>query len=316
VAGEVVGVKRVVADEQGVRLEEQPQPAPQEGRDLVRVRLAALGVSDAAALPRAGARTPGRSVVGVRERDGARVVVSPDRACGDCERCRGGLAAHCQVRRTMGEPDEPGALSETLTVPARELVEVPDHVPDESAALAHFTAIGLQAAGRLHVREKPYATVIGAGAETVLIAMALALESATARVLSSSGVTLAACEKRGIRSRPLAEAGRRADQDVVIVGPGEPKALAAALEMAAPRGRVVLTPGARAEGADLTLIADREFDVLGARWAPVREGLAAIAEGRLDPAGLLERRTKLDRAGEALALLARGEALAIGVDPA
>ena len=307
-------MKRVVVDGRGVRIEDVSAPKAPDGGELVSVRLAALGASDVADLTGAPARTPGRSAVGVRERDGKRVVVSPDRACGVCERCRGGLAAHCAARRTMGEPGEPGALSEILAVPARELVEVPEHVPDESAALAIFASVGLQAAGRLHVREKPYATVIGAGAETVLIAMALGLETSTARVLSTSGVTLAACEKRGIRSRPLPEAGRRADQDVVIVGPGEPTGLQVALEMASPRGRVVLTPGALAAEADLALVADRELDVLGARWAPVREGLAAIAEGRLDPTGLLERRVKLERSAEGLAQLARGEALAVGVD--
>jgi alcohol dehydrogenase len=304
-------MRSIAVDERSrVELVDAEAPEAAEGETLVRVALVALGVSD---LTAPGPRGLGRSILGRRE-DGSRAIVAPDLVCGACDMCRGGLGIHCENRRTFGEPGAPGGLAERLAIPARCLLSVPEHLADEHAVMAAFAGQALQAAGRLHVREKPYATVIGAGAETVLTAAALGLVSATARVLSSSGPTLAACEKRGIRSRPIAEAGRRGDQDVVIVCAGEPGALGAALAMAAPRGRVVLTPGVRPAPEDLHRISERELDVLGSRWAPIREGLAAIADGRLDASGLLEKRVKLDRAVEGIAALARGETLALGVD--
>jgi len=282
-----------------------------DGETLVRTQLAGLTLTDLAAGP--APRTPGRAVVGLTEKD-TRVVLAPDLACAACDRCRAGLGAHCESRLTLGDPGAPGALAEALIVPNRQCVTIPDHVSDEAASLAVCASAALQAAGRLHIRESPYATVLGAGAEAVLAAQALALSSATVRVLSSNQPTLAACEKRGVRSRPTEDAGRLADQDVVVVCPGEQNALETALQMTAPRGRVVLTPGVSLTAGSLDLASSREIDILGSRWAPVAEGLAAISEGRLDPEGLLTKRVKLERAGEAIAALAAGEELAVGVD--
>ncbi len=199
------------------------------------------------------------------------------------------------------DPAPPCALTAALILTDRQMVKVPGHVTDDAAILAPLAAIALQAAGRLHIREKPYATIIGAGAEAVLTAQALALASATVRVLSSSEPTLVACEKRGVKSRPTDDAGRRSDQDIVVVCPGEPAALETALEMTAPRGRIIITPGAATGAADFTLASAHEFDILGSRWAPIAEGLTAIADGRLDPAGLLTKRVKLERAADAIA---------------
>lgn len=284
--------------------------APQQGETLVRVILAALTRSDVVGdVP----RVPGRAVVGVDE-NGARVVLAPDLACATCDRCRAGLGAHCESRLTLGDPGAPGALAEALIVPKRQAVPVPDHVGDEAAVLAVAASTALQAAGRLHIRESPYATVIGAGVEAVLAASALAQSSATVRVLSSNPATLDACEKRSVRSRPTDDAGRLGDQDVVVVCPGEPGALDTALRMTAPRGRVVLTPGVTGAPDSLAVASEREIDLLGSRWAPIAEGLGAISDGRLDVSGLLTKRVKLDRAGEAIDALRAGAELAVTVD--
>lgn len=284
--------------------------SPQEGELLVRVTLALLTRSD---IVGGGARVPGRAVVGVDEND-RRVVLAPDLACAACERCRSGLGAHCESRLTLGDPGAPGALAEALVVPQRQAVPAPDHVSDEAAVLAVAASTALQASGRLHIRENPYATVLGAGVEAVLAAQALALSSATVRVLSSCPVTLNACEKRSIRSRPTDDAGRLADQDVVVVCPGEPDAVDTALRMTAPRGRIVLTPGVIGAPESLEAASSREIDILGSRWAPIAEGLAVIADGRLDVTGLLTKRVKFDRAAEGIEALRAGTELAVAVD--
>lgn len=302
-------MKVIETDNAGVRVREAPAPEADQGVEIVEPTLVVLSRLD----DRPGARVPGMSCVGVRRSDGVRVVVAPDAVCGVCERCRAGLGAHCAQRRTLGDPGEGGTLAEAIAVPARQLSVVPEHVPDESAAMAHLVAVALGAAARLHIRESPYATVIGAGALALLTAEALAAQSATVRVLSTNERTLDACAQRGMRARPAGEPGLRGDQDIVVVCPGEPAGLATALGMAAPRGRVVLTPGAGGAPVALGPVAAGELDLLGSRWALVSEGLDAVARGRLDPAGLLTRRVRFDRAGEALASVISGDELAAGV---
>lgn len=310
---------RFITDsEHGPRIAEAAEDAPAEGEALFTAELAVVTRADLARGGDERPRVPGRAALGVRDADGARVVVAPDHVCGRCPRCRAGLGAHCESRVTLGEPGQPGALAERLVLPTRQLIPVPDHLEPEHAALAVLAAAALQAAARLHVRETPYATVIGAGAEAVLAAQALAADSATVRVLSDSQGTLDACEKRGLRSRPTPEAGRRADQDVVVVCPPGPRAsenpLETALEMAAPRGRVVVTPGAPREARNLHLVAERELDLLGSRWAPLAEAVDALATGAIDASGLITKRVKFDHAPAALAALPGADELALAVD--
>ena len=301
-------MRAVLQDDTGVSLTDANAPACDEGSVLVRPSLVVLSALDASVLARP--RTPGAAFVGVREADGARVVASPDLICGACDRCRSGLGAHCENRVTLG--DSLGALAEQIALPSRQLAEVPEHVPDDAAAVSALAAVAVQAAGRLHVRQSPYATVIGAGAGAILTAQALARTSATVRVLSSNARTLDACAQRGLRARPIDEAGRRGDQDTVVVCAGEPGAAEVALAMASPRGRVVLTPGSGAP-ASLELISSRELDVLGSRWAPIGEALGAISRGDLDTQGLITKRFKLDRAADALSAAASGDELAVAV---
>jgi len=308
-------VRFIAITEEGPRLAEAAEDAPAPGEALFSADLAVLTRADLAT--GADGRVPGRAVVGRTER-GDRVAVAPDHVCGQCPRCRAGLGAHCESRVTLGDPGQPGALAERLVLPERQLLPVPKHLEDEHAALAILACAAIQAAARLHVRETPYATVIGAGAEAVLAAQALASSSATVRVLSESQATLDACEKRGIRSRPTPDAGRRADQDVVVVCPGSPSAadnpLETALEMAAPRGRVVITPGAPSVAENLHLVPERELDLLGSRWAPLAEGLDALATGALDASGLITRRLKFDHAADSLDALAAADELAVAID--
>ena len=80
---------------------------------------------------------------------GERVAINPSRPCGECEYCRGGLAAHCLRMRFCGSamrfPHEQGLFREHMVVEARQCLPVGDVASIAEAACAEPLAVALHA---------------------------------------------------------------------------------------------------------------------------------------------------------------------------
>lgn len=280
---------------------------------------------------------------------GRRVVASPIIACGTCDMCRGGLAAHCRSRAIVGlgsaggSGGRDGVCAERITLPLAALQAVPDGVSDEQAVLAYSVVRAAHAAQIARAAGKGFITVIadtgpGEAAMALLIAQVLALSNRSTRVLSGGEAALAVCERWGLKHRPVDDAGRRQDQDVVVIcsapdNVGIP--LRTAMQMVRPRGTIVLAaptlleplpPGrpfpddAPRHAPDLTPLMVSEVQLVGCRDGPV--SASALAEaltllqpgGGVDAAGLLHKRTRLDDAPAAIKAAAAGDALGLVVE--
>jgi threonine dehydrogenase-like Zn-dependent dehydrogenase len=113
---------------------------------------------------------------------GRRVAVNPLIPCGDCEPCREGRANLC-VERTIVGIRRPGAFAELVAVPESSLLELPDDVPLETAALMEPLAVVLHAFG-LGLRQgvPDRVLVIGAGSIGLLAVQVAALSAPTTLV--------------------------------------------------------------------------------------------------------------------------------------
>ena len=87
--------------------------------------------------------TIGHEFVGIVEESedakhliGKRVVGEINAGCGVCEKCLFGDSRHCPKRTVLGIINRDGAHAEFLTLPARNLLEVPDEVSDDEAVFA------------------------------------------------------------------------------------------------------------------------------------------------------------------------------------
>src|SRR5690606_30096260 len=122
---------------QGLCLQpDYPDPHPQPGEALIRVRLAGICATDLALL--AGYKGGYRGVLGhefVGEVTaapgneawvGLRVVGEINIGCGECSLCRRGLHKHCRQRQSIGIIRRDGALADFLTLPVANLHSVPD----------------------------------------------------------------------------------------------------------------------------------------------------------------------------------------------
>jgi len=183
--------------------EDIPAPQPGPGEVLVHVRYAALNRLDD--FVRTGWRglklafphilgsdfsgtiaALGKGVTGWAE--GQRVVANPTIWCGRCPACVAGRQNQCEHFAILGE-HVPGTYAEFVRVPARNLVAIPGHFPDDLAAAAPLVSVTawhmLVTAGRVRLGET--VLVVGAGGGVNSMAIQIAhLAGATVYVVASN----------------------------------------------------------------------------------------------------------------------------------
>ena len=288
-----------------------PDPKPAPGDALIRVTLASLDQNDLLVAPDATKPfTLGHQFVGVVESVSDktfaslvanRVVSQPHIPCAACDLCRGGAPAHCRSRRILGSPSLDGTLAQRASIPARALVRVPDSIDDEAALLAVPLASALHAARQVRLDRKAFVTVIGDNLIALLCAQVMAKLNATVRLLGQHADRMEVCEKWGVRHRPLHEAGRRADQDVVIECTGAHTGLQAAVGLLKPRGMLIAkTRPAAPFPFDLATFIDNELELVGSSIDSVTEAIAALANGDIETAALAPTRLNLEGAPAAI----------------
>ena len=181
-------------------------PDPQPGLGQVRVKVAAAGICFHDLLSRSGkipGAKPGQVLgheiagtidklgQGVRETTlGARVTVFQRLFCGRCSNCLDGRHDLCRHSAIMGEHGG-GGYAEYVVVPQQNVIEVPDSVPFEHAALA-VCPIGTSVralVGIANVRPGDKVLVTGASGGLGLhqIQIAKALGATVIAVTSSAG---------------------------------------------------------------------------------------------------------------------------------
>jgi len=110
-------------------------------------------------------------------RVGQRVTFDSTAYCGKCHFCACGAVNLCDNRQVLGvscdEFKRDGAFAQFVAVPARILVEIPDEVGFEQAAMAEPVAIAVHAVARVPLNRDDTVVVIGAGVIGLLIIQAL-----------------------------------------------------------------------------------------------------------------------------------------------
>ena len=137
-----------------LQLREVPDPVPQTGEHLVRIAAVGICGSDMHAYLGHDARRPAPLILGHEaagtivggDHDGMRVTVNPLVACMTCPACKAGRENLCPTRQIISMQPREGAFAQFVAMPMRNLVEVPDGVSFEKAALAEPLAVSWHAA--------------------------------------------------------------------------------------------------------------------------------------------------------------------------
>jgi threonine dehydrogenase-like Zn-dependent dehydrogenase len=281
------------------RLEEVDEPRPAEGEALVRVRRAGICSTDLEIVKgyMGFAGTLGHELVGevveVASRgDGAwvgrRVTAEINLGCGRCARCVAGLRRHCAERTVLGILGKDGCFAEHVTLPVANLHPVPEGLSDERAAFVEPVAAAFEILEQLRVDPSGRVAVLGDGKLGSLVAMVLRHTGAAITVVGRHEAKLARLAALGLRTA-LSDEDPGRDFDVVVEATGSPAGFERARALLRPRGTLVLksTYHGRLELDAAPLVID-EITVVGSRCGPFEPAVRALADGRVDPAPLLE----------------------------
>lgn len=301
-----------------------PAPVPGPEDVLVRVALAGICGTDiriwrgdrVVAYP----RILGHELVGVVEavgdavrglRPGTRVVIEPNYGCGRCPLCREGNGNLCPDRVAVGI-DVDGGFAELVRVPARCCWPAPEGLTDDELVLAEPLAVVVRAVHRAAPTPGATAAVVGAGPLGLLALQVLRARGARVLVVGRTGRRLELARALGadathaLAEGSATEAARRFSGregvEVVVETAGTPDAVADALALVRPGGRVALTglPPAPTPVAFAALVR-REITVTGSMiyQAEFGEALRLLAAGTVRGRPLLTHRFPLAAIAEA-----------------
>lgn len=243
---------RAVALAEAHRLELVELDRPQPGADEVLLRIEACGIcgSDLSSYKLGlSSGVLGHEVAARVETAaggfaaGELVTIDPKLPCGACEDCRAGRENRC-VDALTRQSFRPGGFSEWAVAPAQILSRVPDGVPPAVAALTEPLSVAVHAANQAQV--PPGGTVLVSGLGSIGMLAVVALKAAGAgRILAVEpsperrelGELLGVAES----AANAGEALRRFDRvPAVVECSGRPEALARAIDLTGPGGRIVL----------------------------------------------------------------------------
>ncbi len=308
-------MQAMVFENPGVlHLMERPQPTPQEGELLVRVRASGICGTDrhiyhgeAPAQPPVilGHEFAGEVVAvgpGVTpDWVGRRVAIDPNIYCGQCDPCRDGRPQLCTSLKAIGVTCD-GGFAEFCAVPEAQALPIPDGLSFEEAAMAEPVACCLHGIDLAEIRAGQTVTVLGGGAIGLILAQLARAQGAAEVVVSepaaprreiASTLGLEAVPPEVLRDR------LPAGVDVVIEAVGATVTAAQALEIAR-RGAMILFFGVTPMGQKIEVepfqVYQKELTIRGSALNPFtqRRALALLGSGRVNVAPLITHKIGLE----------------------
>jgi len=290
---------------EAMAFQDAPDPVPPPGDNLIRVHSVGICGSDMHAYLGHDDRRPAPLILGHEAAGvvlegpmaGKRVTINPLVTCGDCPACLAGRTNLCPTRQIISMPPREGAFAEMVTMPSGNLVELPEEVSFDHAALAEPLAVCWHAAALSHrlmqVRlSEAKCLVIGGGAIGFGAALALG-------VFGAQDVTLAETNtaRREFVAGHLAatitdgSALEASSFDLVIDAVGFRPTRQTACRVVRPGGTIChIGLGDSDDGLDIRRMTLQEITVLGTyayTAQEFRDTAQAIFDGRFGPADWL-----------------------------
>ncbi len=303
-----------------------PRPDPDRDEVLIRVKKAGICSTDFEVIEGMinFSGVLGHEFVGVVENDpsggleGKRVVGEINIPCRECSRCQKNQYKHCLNIETLGMRRRDGVFAEFLTLPRSNLHVVPKSITDHEAVFTEPIAAAVEIAEQYHLKPSEPITIIGDGRLGLVTARALWGMGFSIEVIGRHQDKLATLDLPGITAHLEADFPAEKDTDlpVVIEASGSTSGLEKALQLAAPRGKIIYkTTTARSHEINLADLAIDEIQLLGSRCGPFAPALNLLARNDLRLEKLITAEYSLNEAKSALEEAARKSSLKVILKP-
>jgi threonine dehydrogenase-like Zn-dependent dehydrogenase len=318
-------LKAIVFDTRLKFIEDYPVPEPGRDEAQVRVRLAGICATDLEIMKgyKEFSGVLGHEFVGVVEKinsgdkrlAGRRVVGEINIGCGSCDFCRQGLKNHCRNRKVLGILNKDGSMAEYLTLPIANLHEVPAHVSDDEAVFTEPLAAAFEIVEQINIDPSHKILVLGDGKLGILVSLVLTLSQADVTLAGKHEHKLRIAGAQGVNTATLSELPMAKDYDIVVDATGSPKGFDMALNLAKPRGTIVLkSTVAERTPMNLSSVVVDEITVIGSRCGPFGPALEALSEEHIDVKPIISGIFPFGRAGEAFEKVRNKNSLKVIID--
>lgn len=300
---------RALVYDDRIVMRDVPVPEPKTGEALVRALIAGICKTDVEISK--GYMNfrgiPGHEFVGVvrespdSDQVGARVVGEINAGCGKCPLCAEGMQRHCPNRTVLGITGRDGTFAEYLTLPAANLIPVPDGLSNSKAVFAEPLAAALEILEQVPIQPGHRALVIGDGKLGLLVCSVLRLTGCDLTLAGKHQEKMKIFSDTGGRALTLDRLRQVSEPfDVVVEASGHPSGFEPAMRHVKPRGTLVLKSTYH---GDLTLdaapIVVNEVSVVGSRCGRFEPALRLLAQGLVDPTPLIDSVFPFDQAEQA-----------------
>lgn len=252
--------------------------------------------------------TIGHEFVGIVEESndknliGKRVVGEINAGCGVCDLCKAGDSRHCALRTVLGIIGRDGAHAEFLTLPERNLFEVPAEVSNAEAVFTEPLAAAFGITEQVEISPEMRVAVIGDGKLGNLCAQSLVLKSENVSLIGKHKEKLSLAEKRNIEGILLEDAVQiKRGFDVVVEASGSESGFNLALDLLKPRGKLVLksTFHGKANWEAWRVVVD-EITIIGSRCGRFAPALELLRDKKVDVESLINEELSLAQGVKAL----------------
>jgi len=230
---------------------------------------------------------------------GRRVVGEINAGCGLCQMCKAGDPRHCPARTVLGIHNRDGAFAEFLSLPARNLIEIPDSIPDEAATFVEPLAAACHVLQQINIVESSNIAVTGDGKLAQLIIRAIAQTGCRPTMIGKHEEKLDLARAVGARCLLIQELDDSTfcdDKfDEVIEASGSASGLELALNIVKPTGTIVLksTHHKKTE-IDASKVVVDEITIAGSRCGRFQPAVDLLANGKVDVMPLISERLPIE----------------------
>lgn len=238
--------------------------------------------------------TIGHEFVGIVEKSenadltGKRVVGEINAGCGICQNCLKGDSRHCPERTVLGIIGRDGAHAEFLTLPARNLLEVPPEISDDEAVFTEPLAAAFGITEQVEITKDTSVAVIGDGKLGILCALSLALKNPNLILIGKHKEKLAIAERQNVEGVLLKDAEKLEKFDVVVEASGSESGFETALNLVKPRGKLVLKSTFQGKPTwEAWRVVVQEITIIGSRCGHFAPALELLRDKKIDVKDLI-----------------------------
>jgi alcohol dehydrogenase len=246
------------------------------------------------------------------QRINKRVAGEINAGCGRCEWCVNGLERHCPNRTVLGILDLDGCMADYCMLPATNLHEIQDSIPDHRAIFIEPLSAACEILEQVTFKGSERVIVLGDGRLGILCAWALTTVVADVTLMGHHPAKLNLAKWRHLKTAH-GSGEIDAGADIVVEATGSGEGVIEAMSLCRPRGRIVLKSTVALHGElNLSPLVVNEQTLVGSRCGQFKDGLhmlVSFPDMPLDQ--LITARYPIEQALEAFERAARPDALKV-----